>query len=93
MRRLGVLLVAGLLCFSGVVLGVPLRYAQVGEAAQRQEIAYVGSARSNKYHYPTCVWARKIKPSNLVGFSSPEEAQRSGYVPCKVCRPPLQSTR
>ncbi len=51
---------------------------------------YVGSAKSNKYHYPTCTWARRIKPQNLVVFRSAGEAQEKGYVPCKVCKPPLQ---
>jgi hypothetical protein len=50
---------------------------------------YVGSAKSDKYHYPTCRWARKIKPQNLVCFGSAAEALGKGYVPCKVCRPPL----
>ena len=51
---------------------------------------YVGSKRSNKYHYPSCRWAKKIKPYNLVTFQSVKEAQEAGYVPCKVCRPPLK---
>ncbi len=50
---------------------------------------YVGSKKSDKYHYPTCEWAQKIKPENLVTFASAQEALKGGYVPCKVCRPPL----
>ncbi len=46
------------------------------------------SKNSNKYHYPSCKWAQKIKPGNLVKFSTPEQAAKAGYVPCKVCRPP-----
>ncbi|MCJ7442943.1 MAG: hypothetical protein MUO26_00165 [Methanotrichaceae archaeon] len=49
---------------------------------------YVGSIKSNKYHYPDCVWAKKIKPSNEIWFSSSENARSHGYVPCKVCNPP-----
>lgn len=49
---------------------------------------FVGSAKSNKYHYPSCQWAQKIAPSNLVTFSSSAEARAAGYVACKVCRPP-----
>jgi hypothetical protein len=49
------------------------------------------SKKSNKYHYPTCIWAQKIKPANLIKFASPEEAVKTGYVPCKVCNPPLPS--
>ncbi|MDI6826768.1 MAG: Ada metal-binding domain-containing protein [Candidatus Aenigmarchaeota archaeon] len=48
---------------------------------------FVGSKSSNKYHYCDCVWAKKIKPSNLVCFKSVEEAENMGYVPCKVCKP------
>lgn len=49
---------------------------------------FVGSSKSDKYHYPSCEWAQKIKPSNLVCFSSSEDARAHGYVPCKVCNPP-----
>jgi len=49
---------------------------------------YVGSKKSDKYHFPSCVWAQQIKPDNEIWFSSKEEAQSKGYVPCKVCRPP-----
>ena len=51
---------------------------------------YVGSKKSDKYHYPSCRWAKKIKPYNLVTVQSAKEAQKAGYVPCKVCKPPLQ---
>ena len=54
------------------------------------EYKYVGSKKSNKYHYPTCRWAKKIKPYNLVTFQSAKEAREAGYIPCKVCRPPLK---
>ena len=50
---------------------------------------YVGSKKSNKYHYPTCRYAQKIKPNNLVTFKSAQEAKAAGYVPCKVCKPPV----
>jgi methylphosphotriester-DNA--protein-cysteine methyltransferase len=54
---------------------------------------YVGSKKSNKYHYPSCRWAEKIKPYNLVTFGSAKEAQEAGYVPCKVCKPSLQDEK
>ncbi len=50
-----------------------------------------GSKKSNKYHYPTCQWAQKINPGNLVKFVTPEAALKAGFVPCKVCRPPSAS--
>jgi methylphosphotriester-DNA--protein-cysteine methyltransferase len=52
---------------------------------------YWGSRKSNIYHYPTCKWARKIHPENLIRFGSPEEAKEAGYRPCMVCRPPAAS--
>ena len=30
-----------------------------------------GTKNSNKYHYPTCKSAQRIKPANLVRFKSP----------------------
>lgn len=53
-----------------------------------EEKVFVGSIKSNKYHYPDCEWAKKIKPSNQIWFSSPADAVAHGYVPCKVCNPP-----
>ncbi len=50
---------------------------------------YVGSINSNKYHYPQCRYAKQIYPENEVWFSSTAEAQAMGYVPCKVCQPPV----
>jgi methylphosphotriester-DNA--protein-cysteine methyltransferase len=52
------------------------------------DFKYVGSKKSDKYHYPTYKWAKKINPENLVTFASAKDAQTAGYVPCKVCKPP-----
>lgn len=49
---------------------------------------FVGSLESDKYHYPTCRWAKKILPENAIWFSSSEDARAAGYVPCGVCKPP-----
>lgn len=48
---------------------------------------YVGSAQSNKFHYPGCRMAKKINEGNLITFSSREEAVNAGYISCKVCHP------
>jgi hypothetical protein len=53
-----------------------------------RELIFVGSIKSNKYHYPSCQWAKKIHPNNLITFPSARDAQSKGYVPCKVCHPP-----
>jgi hypothetical protein len=49
---------------------------------------FVGSSESDKYHYPSCSAAKRIKSSNLVTFSSSTEARGAGYVPCSICSPP-----
>jgi len=46
---------------------------------------YLGSRNSDKYHLPTCKWAKTIKEKNQVWFESPEEAEAAGYKPCKNC--------
>ena len=51
---------------------------------------YVGSANSSIYHYPSCAAAKKIKESNEVWFSDVSDAKGAGYVPCRVCKPPIQ---
>jgi len=48
---------------------------------------YVGSIKSNKYHYPSCRYAEQILPENEIWFNSKEEAAAAGYVPCGSCKP------
>ncbi len=47
-----------------------------------------GNSKTKVYHKPSCTWAGKIKPENLVWFSSYEEAKSSGYRACQKCKPP-----
>ena len=61
----------------------------VTSVALALDYKYVGSKNSNKYHYPTCRAAQRIKPGNLVTFKTAQEAKAAGYVPCKVCKPPI----
>ena len=49
---------------------------------------YWASATSDKYHYPTCKFAKKIAPQKLLKFSTPAKAARIGYKPCPLCKPP-----
>ena len=72
----GMLLGICLLSFSGIV--------------QSEGTVYVGSKNSTKYHYTWCKWAQRIKPDNKVVFNSAKEAVDAGYVPCKVCKPPMK---
>ncbi len=46
-----------------------------------------GTKTTKKFHTPSCSWAQKIKPNNLVKFKTVQEAKQSGFVPCKVCKP------
>ena len=47
--------------------------------------ALVGSKNSNKYHVPDCNYAKKIKTSNIVCFSSEDDALSKGYQKAKCC--------
>jgi hypothetical protein len=60
----------------------------VTSVALAVDYKYVGSKKSDKYHYPTCRSAQKIKADNMVTFKSAQDAKAAGYVPCKVCKPP-----
>ncbi len=48
---------------------------------------YVGSKESDKYHYPSCRWAKEIKSGNEMWFQTEGEAVKAGYQPCGVCKP------
>jgi len=48
---------------------------------------FVGSKNSNVFHRLDCTYAKRIKESNRVYFSSYEDAIAKGYRPCKVCNP------
>lgn len=51
-----------------------------------QDCAFVGSKNSDKVHVPTCSFAKRIKPENLVCFKSVEEAIRQGRVADKCIK-------
>jgi len=53
-----------------------------------QQVEVWASRQSDKYHLPSCRWAKRIAPGNLVKFRSVKETKRSGYKPCGVCKPP-----
>lgn len=69
-----------------LAIAATLLSLQITEAAE-----FWGSKNSNKYHYPSCSHAQRIKSQNLVIFNGPEDAVKSNYIPCKVCKPPLPS--
>ena len=49
---------------------------------------YLGSKKSDVYHYPGCKWAMKISTDNAIWFDSAAQARAAGYRPCRVCKPP-----
>lgn len=80
--------------WAAFILVLLFAFAMVAIAAEEKSpgYKYVGSSKSDKYHYPTCVWAQRIKPENLIKFGSVKEALDKGYQPCKVCKvckPPI----
>lgn len=84
MKILRILLIAIILSASFLTMPFPVSPVAY---SQNQEMVYVGSRHSDKYHRPSCSAARRIKSSNLATFDSKDEAQQAGYVPCKICRP------
>ena len=51
------------------------------------EYKYIASKNSKVFHKPDCRWAKRIKPANLVGYNSRNEAIEAGKKPCKSCQP------
>ena len=51
------------------------------------EHKYVASKNSRVFHKPGCSSAKRIKPENLINYSSRTEALRTGKRPCKLCKP------
>jgi beta-lactamase superfamily II metal-dependent hydrolase len=70
------------------VVAWPATAAASSTTATVSQGPFVGSSKSDKYHYPSCSAAKRIKPANLVTFSSSADARAQGYVPCGICHPP-----
>jgi hypothetical protein len=51
------------------------------------EYKYLASKNSNIFHKPDCIWVKRIKPENLIGYSSRDEAINAGKKLCKQCKP------
>ena len=51
---------------------------------------YVVPAKSNKYHYPSCRYAERFRSGDMSSFHSAKDALAAGYIPCKVCNPPIK---
>jgi hypothetical protein len=62
---------------------------QLKSAAEsiQAEYKYIASKNSKVFHRPDCIWVKRIKPENLVGYNSRDEAINAGKKPCKQCNP------
>jgi len=54
---------------------------------QNKEWSFVASRKSKVFHRPGCRYARKISPTNLIGYKVRDEAIQDDRRPCKVCKP------
>jgi len=72
----------------GEAIDIEHKAADHARDAVSKADVFVGSIKSDKYHYPSCSAAKRIKPENEIWFSSSEDARSHGYVPCKICNPP-----
>lgn len=52
---------------------------------------YVGSVKSDIYHYSDCYWAKQISSYNKIWFKNVTQARNYGYRACYVCNPPSSS--
>ena len=52
-------------------------------SAKTASCVYVGSRTSNKFYLPTCSYAKRIKPENVVCFKSADEALGQGRTESK----------
>lgn len=57
------------------------------EITTTQTTQYIGSKNTKKYHKEDCQYVKTISDKNKVYFSSSQEAQDEGYIPCKACNP------
>lgn len=53
----------------------------------KTEYKFVSSKNSIVFHKPDCIWVKQIKPQNLTGYKTREDAIAAGKKPCKVCNP------
>ena len=69
------------------ITGKPEKLTKPDEKRIVAEYKYVASKNSKVFHKPECRWAKRIKPANLVGYNSRDEATEAGKRPCKMCKP------
>lgn len=58
-----------------------------GDNASTTATVYWASAKSDKFHLPSCEWAQKISSANKIVYDSRDDAIADGKVACEVCNP------
>lgn len=63
-------------------------YAQAQEEGiySIKNVSVVASRSSDKYHFPWCSGAQRIKEENKILFMSIQEAREAGYEPAANCK-------
>ncbi len=67
------------------VLGKEDESTKEEQSDSKKDCAFIGSKNSNKYHLPSCRYAKNIKEENIVCFSDQQDAENKGYKPCGQC--------
>lgn len=60
--------------------------AKVLDSVNIEEESVVASKNGTVYYLPWCSGVSRIKPENLVHFSSAIEARKQGYLPSSTCK-------
>jgi methylphosphotriester-DNA--protein-cysteine methyltransferase len=85
-RLFPLLVTAGLFFVAGyAAASLPRREARPRRDARPKEIAYRGNERNLVFHGRGCRYFKSSATAK--GFSDRAEAVRSGYQPCKLCKP------
>ena len=66
--------------------GQAISNSQIATVITAEEKLYVASVKGNRYHFPWCSGAQRIKKENKLWFSSKEAAEKAGYTPAKNCK-------
>ena len=60
---------------------------EITQVEEPGQVKFVGSIKSDVFHYLNCSYVKKIKEENKIYFSSYDEAVSKGYKPCKIFKP------
>ena len=69
------------------LITAPTRQNQPPVKLTTTEHEFVASKNSKVFHKSNCSSAKRIKPGNLVTYSTREKATEAGKRPCKICKP------